>query len=1033
MLSSLAAMESCACPQRAVRWLCLLLALLAATPAAALAPDKAFHHYVRDAWSIEHGLPQITVMALAQDADGYLWVGTQAGVARFDGVRFVSFQPQNRPELPGMLVQALLLDRNGRLWIGTYKGLAMYNDGVFAPVPPADPARHPAPDVQALAQAADGRILAATQHGVVAVEGGRLVPVAGLQQPAVSLLVRGEALLAGGVGRLTRRDADGSITALPLPAALSTAVVGELLEAQGRLWAGTSHGLWWNAGAGWQPAGGHPALARAPVEMLLADRDGNLWVGLADGLARFRDGALAEFVDAEAAGAVRSVMAGFEDHEGNLWLGTRWDGVARLWNGWTRRHAAREGLHEPTVWSVARDPDGERLWVGTNDGLALFSGGRFQRAVPGPELPHPHAYTLLPEADGVWIGTRRGLAWLSAAGELERPRAFAALDGTQVNGLLRDPDGTLWLATYQGLYRWRDGRLRAFTEADGLADRRVRLLYRTGQGTLLVGTQAGLYRLAGEQLLPVGRDQGLPATLDITAIHQLRDGRRVVGTLGEQVLLEHGGRWHAFSPEQGMPVNSPFMFAEDQAGFLWIGGIRGVQRVPVADLAGVIEGRRPRLRGEMLLNERGDRNAGQQGYCCNGAGNAKGFIEDGVLWLPTRDGVVAMDTAGIEKNTVPPPVHVERVRHSGAWHDAATVAGQRLPPAARDLAFEFTVLSFQDPRSTRLRYRLDGYDRDWHELEDPSRRSANYTNLPPGQYRFEVQGSNNAGVFSPHSASLRFSLQPRLWETRWFFLLLVVLAVLLVYAAFRWQLRVLHRQRAELAHQVRARTGELQQVNRQLREASHTDPLTRLRNRRYLADQLPADLAFYDREAHGAGSVAEGMVVVFALVDVDHFKRVNDVHGHASGDALLAGFGQLLQAQVRTGDYLVRWGGDEFLLVFRPMDRDQLAMLGERLCGAVRAHAFEVGGSAPLRMTCSVGFAEYPLFRDSQGGLDWQRMVELADQALYWVKRHGRDGWAAFRPTASTEGGSVVGALQRSGAEALLRVGQLELVSSRAG
>src|SRR5690606_8906910 len=170
------------------------------------------------------------------------------------------------------------------------------------------------------------------------------------------------------------------------------------------------------------------------------------------------------------------------------------------------------------------------------------------------------------------------------------------------------------------------------------------------------------------------------------------------------------------------------------------------------------EGRLPRLRGEMLLNERGDRHAGQQGYCCNGAGNAKGFIEQGVLWLPTRDGVVAMDTAGIDKNPVPPPVHIERVRHSGAWHGAQSVAGQRLPAAARDLAFAFTVLSFQDPRSTRLRYRLEGYDQDWHELEDPQRRSANYTNLPPGQYRFEVQGANNAGVWGEGGASLAFAL-----------------------------------------------------------------------------------------------------------------------------------------------------------------------------------------------------------------------------------------------------------------------------------
>ena len=1033
LLSSAAAIAAPACRAPAGCWLLAALLWLAALPTAAMDPAKAFHHYVHDAWSIEQGLPQITVLALAQDADGYLWVGTQAGLARFDGVQFTGYQPQNRPEIPGMLVQALLLDRRGRLWIGTYKGMTVYNDGVFAPVPAADPERFPSLDVQALAETADGRVLAATQHGVFEQRGGALVPLAGLEAPAVSLLVHGSTLLVGGRGRLTRRDAEGRVTPLPLPGALDGAVVTELLHAQGRLWAGTSLGLWWQDEAGWRPATGHPALAHSPVEMLLQDRDRNLWVGLADGLARFRDGALAEFVAAGEPGAVRSVLAGYEDHEGNLWLGTRWDGLARLWNGWTRRYSTAEGLHEPTVWSLARDPDGRRLWVGTNDGLALFEDGRFRQVVPGDRLPHPHAYTLLPEADGVWIGTRRGLAWLDHERGLVRPSAFRALDGTQVNGLLRDADGTLWLATFQGLYRWRDGVLRHYGEADGLTDRRARLLRRTREGSLLLGTQGGLFRLDGERLVPVGLHTGLPADADITAIHQLADGRLVVGTLAEQVFLEHEGRWHTFAQDQGMPVNSPFVFAEDHAGFLWIGGIRGVQRVPLDDFAALIEGRLPALRGEMLMNERGDRHAGQKGYCCNGAGNAKGFIEQGVLWLPSRGGVVAMDTAGIRKNPVVPPVHVERVHHSGSWHDAAAIAGQRLPADARDLAFGFTVLSFQDPLSTRLRYRLHGYDQEWKELEDPARRSANYTNLPPGSYRFEVQGANNAGIWNPAGATLAFGLQRQVWETRWFFFLMVGLALLLVYAAFRWQLRALHRQRAELAHQVRERTAELQQVNRQLREASHTDPLTRLRNRRYLADQLPADLAFYDREARGAGSVADGMVIVFALVDIDHFKQVNDIHGHASGDALLAGFAGLLQTLVRTGDYLVRWGGEEFLLVFRPMASDQLATIGERICGAVRSHGFDIGSGTPLHLTASVGFAEYPLFRDPSGGLDWQQMVELADQALYWVKRHGRDGWAAFRPTGRTDAGSVVGDLQKSGAEVLLRGGHLQLVSSRAG
>ena len=1003
-------------------------AVLCPLPVAALDVDKAFHHYVKDTWSIEQGLPQITVTALAQDADGYLWVGTQAGLARFDGARFTAFEPGSLPELPGMLVQALHVDSQGRLWIGTYKGMAVYADHRFASVPAADPALYPALDVQAIAETLDGRVLAATQAGVFEADGGVLRPLPGLEGAASALLVRGEDLVVGVRGGIHVVGADAR-RFLPLPGGAGS-VVTELLAAQGTLWVGTSSGLWMRGDGSWQPADGHPSLRRSPVEVLYQDRDGNLWVGLADGMARLRQRQLHEFVPDGAIGAHRAPISALEDREGNLWLGSRWDGLARLWNGWTRRYAGAEGLHEPIVWSVARGPDG-RLWVGTNDGLAVFDGTRFERMVAGDALPHPHAYTLLAEDGVVWIGTRRGLVQL-VGDRLVQPAAFTALAGIQVNGIVRDRAGTLWLATLQGLFRYRDGELRRFGEADGLADRRVRLVFETREQRLLVGTQSGLHRFEGERLVPVGADAGLPPGLDVTALQQLADGRLALGTLSEQLFVYDGTRWRSYGADQGMPTNAPFFIGEDAHGFLWVAGIRGIGRVPVADLAAFDAGRIPAVRGEMLMNERGDRRAGQKGYCCNGAGNAKGFLEDGVLWLPSRGGVVSMDTAGIVKNAVAPNVRIERVRHSGAWHPAPALAGLELPPTARDLAFEFTVLSLQDPPSARLRYRLLGYDPDWQELDDSLRRSVNYTNLPPGDYRFEVQGANNADVWNPVPATLGFSLRPHLHETRWFFVLLAALVALLVYGGFRWQLRSLHRQRAQLAAEVRDRTAELQQANRQLREASHSDALTGLRNRRYLADQLPADLAFYDRESVAAGAAGQGMVMVFALVDIDRFKAINDSLGHAAGDAVLQQFARLLGRQVRTGDYLVRWGGEEFLLVFRPMSTRQLATIGERICGAVRAQAFEAGGAEPLRLTCSVGFAEYPLFRDERGSYGWQEMVELADQALYWVKRHGRDGWAAFRPTPSTDVSTLLGALRREGAASLVRSERLELVSSRA-
>ncbi|MGN6513500.1 MAG: diguanylate cyclase, partial [Lysobacteraceae bacterium] len=919
-------------------------------------------------------------------------------------------------------IRSLLVDRRGRLWIGTYKGLTLHDGGRFSSVPAADPARWPELDILALAERADGGIVAATPDGVFQVVGDRLVPVAG-PKPALSLLPDGASLWVGTTGAVVRVRA-GQLARLPLPDSASGAAVNRLVATQGRLWAGTSRGLFAFAD-GWQPVSTGTAFDQAPVNAMLADRDRNLWVACSAGLARFRDGTLAEFVPDLQPGAFRQVIAMLEDREGSLWLGSQLDGIARLWNGWTRRYSTGEGLHDPIVWSLSPAPDGP-LWVGTNDGVSVLEDGRFREVVPGAALPHPQAYNLLAEADRTWIGTRRGLAvWQD--GRLERPAAFAPMASAQINGIVRAADGSLWFPTTEGLFHWHDGVLDRYGQAQGLKDPRVRVFAFDGD-RMLLGTQSGLYVLRDGRAAPVA-GAGLPPDLDISAVYVLHDGRIAIGSLDEHLFLQAGGRWYRLGPEVGLPGNAPFFMTED-AHWLWLAGIRGIARVPLADLPRAGDAAVRPVHGEMLLNERGDPNAGQQGACCNGAGMSKGFARDGVLWLPSRDGVVALDTHAIHKNPVPPPVTIERLRTPSGWRVLPPDARTRLalPDDARDLGFEFSALSFQDPRSAQLRYRLLGYDHTWHRLDDPRRRSANYTNLPPGDYVFEVIAANNAGVWNPRPALLRFSIAPYFQETWLFRAMLAALALVLLYAGYRWQQLRHARQRAQLEAQVQARTVELHAANARLEMASQTDPLTGLRNRRYLANQIPADIAYYDRQRTRRAEYDQ--VLVFALVDVDHFKQINDRHGHRAGDQVLLQVAQVLGSLARSSDYLARWGGEEFLLVFRPMEGRHLETLGERIRDAIARHPFDLGSGEPLRITCSVGLAEYPLFQEAQHGVGWGEIVELADAAMYWVKQHGRDGWAALRPTEYTDRAALIRDLH-GGAQALLHGARLQLLTSR--
>ncbi len=1004
---------------RPSRWrTAALLALLACAPALALPPDKAFTHAVVDRWSIQDGLPQISAHTLAQDRTGYVWVGTQSGLARFDGVRFVTYTPKEAPALPGIWVRTLLAGRDGRLWIGTYKGLAVHADGEFRPVPAQAAARYPALDIFTLAETADGRILAGTSEGVFTVVRERLVAVSG-PNPALALLPENGTLWIGTTGAVVRRSAGGEMR-LPLPTGAETAAVTRLVRAHGRLWAATSQGLMWLGQDGWQRVAELP-LGRTPITALFLDRGDNLWVGSNPGLGRWRDGRQVEFVADSHPRAFPQVIALMEDREGSLWLGSQIHGMARVWSGWTRRYSVGEGLHDAVVWSLSRGPDG-RLWVGTNSGVSLLENGRYTLQVPGDALPHPHAYNLLAESDRLWIGTRRGLVvWRD--GRLSTPPELRPMAAAQINGIVPVQDGSVWFPTTEGLFHLRDGRLTRYAQEAGLPDPRVRVIA-FHRGRLLLGTQSGLFELRDGHAVEVGREQGLPPGLDISALQPLRDGRLVLGSLDEQLWVEAGGHWHALGPAQGMPSNAPFFIAEHD-GWLWVAGIRGIARVPLADLPRSAAPVR-RVRGEMLLNERGDPNAGQQGYCCNGAGMSKGFLREGVLWLPSRDGVVAMDTMEIRKNPLPPPLLVEAVVAGG---ERLVPAGRplQLPAGARDLAFEFTALSFQDPRSLQLQYRLDGYDRDWQPLPDARRRSVNYTNLPPGDYVFEVRGANNAGVWNPAPAQAAFRIQPYFHETALFRLLLAGVAATLLYAAWRRQQLRHARQAALLEAEVRARTQELHAANERLENASQTDPLTGLRNRRYLANQIPADFAYYEREQRRSGNYEQ--VMVFALVDIDRFKAVNDMYGHGAGDRVLQQAGQVLSSLVRGGDYIARWGGEEFLLVFRPMPSRHALILGERLCSAFAAHPFDIGGNQPLWLTCSVGLSEYPLFRDPGQHVGWEQMVALADAALYWVKQHGRNGWAAFRPTPQADVARLVRELHQNAAQ-LLAEGRVRLVGS---
>lgn len=988
----------------------------------ALNTGKRFQDYASDTWSLDQGLPQITVLSITQDRTGYIWLGTQDGVARFDGSVFQDY-------LPGYWVQTLKVADDGTLWIGTNKGIAYYRDEethqLAVDTRNGDNHVTSSPDVRAMQFTSDGRLLAASDQGLLQVttrgfHHSSLLPAV----PLFSLLNWHGSLWAGGAGNVYVITPD-QVRTIPVPGGPST-VITNLVSYDDTVWAGTSSGLFRYVHDRWQRSKDDPPELQLAINTFYVDSDDNFWIATSEGLARLHHGQMTAFVNSHDYQSVAQVESIYEDHEGSLWLGTRASGVTRLWNGYTRRYSRHQGLRDTLVWSLAPDWHGG-LWVGTANGVYLLHDGEFHAVLPGRALPGPSAYTLFDQQGTLWVGTPSGVL-LYRGGRIVTPPVLAPLKGRAIEGILQTRDGAVWIATLGGLFRFQNNALTAFGVKDGLKDLRCRLLFETRDGRLLVGTLSGLFEFDHGRLTQLATGTGLRNAF-VTAIAEPRDDELVVGTFSEKRLyLFDGASWHELSHDQGVPLNTPtFMSMDGRQDWLWVAGIRGIYRARLTDLEKLAAGQSTGISTQRILSERGQWSGSAQGLCCNGAGNARGYFDGVRLWLPTRDGVVSVNTQNVHRNEVIPATVIEMLKYDNQWHAVVPHQPVTLPARNRDIAIRFSALSFQNPRSVRLIYRLVGYDTAWRSLDNNAIRIASYTNLPPGHYVFEVRGSNNAGVWNPATTRFAFSIGRYFYETWWFRTGAVLVLAWLVYLIYRWRVRLLRAQRAYLEQVVAERTEALQSLNRQLEEASQTDPLTGLKNRRYLGQQLPKDISHFRRELERPEN--RDHVIVFAVVDLDRFKELNDSAGHFAGDELLKQVGNVLVASMRFGHYVVRWGGEEFLIVFRPMPRTESARVIARIHSAVGNTPYTLPNGDRINITCSIGFTEFPFVRDNPDAVGWETLVNLADNALYAAKAAGRNCWLGLRPGQHFNADSLREDILK-GLDAMLDADKLVLINS---
>jgi len=786
-------------------------------PAPALDPQKAVTQYKLDIWQAERGFEQNSINAIVQTRDGYIWIGTQDGLVRFDGIRFNVFNKNNTGELSSNAVRALYEDRNGVLWIGMDGGLSSLLKGKFTTYTTKDCpvlesisalTRDPGgnlwigSDGKGAARFKDGTFTAYTKDST----GGGLINdgIQGIRADKYGNL------WFATVGGLVKRTPAGTFIDYTGKSGMFSDYIYCILEKEnGELWVGGYPGLFMKKGETFHYYGIENGLPNPKIVSLLEDGSRNFWVGTdGSGLARLKNGNFQRFSleHGMACGYVRALC---EDREGSLWMGTLKGGLHRLrdtifityttmegltdshingiyenragvlWvgtqNGLNRMEQGRvtlkltvkNGLLNRVIHSVLEDNSGT-TWIGTDGGLSRYSGGKLTNFTMKNGLLHDHVYTLFEDSRGyLWIGGLKGLSRFHH-GQL---MPFDAKEEFVAKCILEDGKGNLWIGTESGLKHLENGHLRSYTTRDGLAHNHIECLYEDKDGTLFIGTRGGLNRLKDDTFT-------------------------------------------AFTIRGGLNDNRVNYIVEDDTGNVWLAGIAGISRIGKKGLMDFFDGKVEKIYPVTYTEL-----DGMKTRRCNNAGVKS---RDGGLWFATHNGLVNIDPSNIKINPPPPPVIIEELKVDG---EDIVLNGRYsskenplvIPPGKERLDFYYTALSFIKPQKVAFKLKLEGYDDHW--IDHGNARGTTYTRLAPGHYTFKVIARNSDGIWNRAGASLYFHMQPYFWQTTWFIIAAALFVIFAVVSGYRFHVKQLKDREKRLSKLVELRTRALNDRTIELEKA----------------------------------------------------------------------------------------------------------------------------------------------------------------------------------------------------------------------